>query len=319
MEEEKLIDLFVQKKSGTISAEDSLKYEKICGNHGELIAELEKQWETSGSLKLSYKSNVEQSWKEFENLKSPSTGKLVQLWPVLSRVAAVLVLCFGLGLYFLNGEEPTIYTTTAQEVREIELPDGSQITLNGSSTLTVFKDFNEDERTVALHGEAFFDVARDESRPFIIESGEATTQVLGTSFNIRNSGAEGVVLINVVSGKVSFASSQDELILTKDMSAKYDSNNSSLALTSNNSNELFWKTKKLKFNDTKLSEVVVTLEKHFKIKLSLQPTSLANCLFTGSFDDPKLEEVLEVMSISLNLTYENLNNTYILTGEGCPN
>ena len=319
MEEEKLIDLFVQKKSGTISAEDSLKYEKICGNHGELLAELEKQWETSGSLKLSYKSNVEQSWKEFENLKSPSTGKLVQLWPVLSRVAAVLVLCFGLGLYFLNGEEPTIYTTTAQEVREIELPDGSQITLNGSSTLTVFKDFNEDERTVALHGEAFFDVARDESRPFIIESGEATTQVLGTSFNIRNSGAEGVVLINVVSGKVSFASSQDELILTKDMSAKYDSNNSSLALTSNNSNELFWKTKKLKFNDTKLSEVVVTLEKHFKIKLSLQPTSLANCLFTGSFDDPKLEEVLEVMSISLNLTYENLNNTYILTGEGCPN
>lgn len=89
-----------------------------------------------------------------------------------------------------SGQETTVSTQTLQTPRgkdfKIVLSDGTEVWLNAESTLTYPSRFHEAQRIVELDGEAYFKVAKDSARPFIVRSGKVETQVLGTSFNFRN-------------------------------------------------------------------------------------------------------------------------------------
>ncbi|HBB06722.1 MAG TPA: hypothetical protein DCZ73_03080 [Bacteroides sp.] len=89
-----------------------------------------------------------------------------------------------------SGQETTVSTQTLQTPRgkdfKIVLSDGTEVWLNAESTLTYPSRFHEAQRIVELDGEAYFKVAKDSARPFIVRSGKLETQVLGTSFNFRN-------------------------------------------------------------------------------------------------------------------------------------
>lgn len=89
-----------------------------------------------------------------------------------------------------SGQETTVSTQTLQTPRgkdfKIVLSDGTEVWLNAESTLTYPSRFHGAQRIVELDGEAYFKVAKDSARPFIVRSGKLETQVLGTSFNFRN-------------------------------------------------------------------------------------------------------------------------------------
>ncbi|MFY0650887.1 MAG: FecR domain-containing protein [Cyclobacteriaceae bacterium] len=317
MKEEKFIDLFVRKMAGTLSADEAIEFENNKAEHSELHQELQKQWEVSGQLHLSHKPNVKQSWEAFESQMEKPAAKTIRLWPTILRVAAVAIFTIGLAFYFLNEGEEVLYATKSGETKEIVLPDGSKILLNASSQISLTSDFNHDTRELSLKGEAFFDVNRDEERPFIIYTGEATTKVLGTSFNIKALPESDNILLSVASGKVSFTSDDQQLILTKNMSASFNKNSEKMKQILHDQNSTFWKTKKLVFDDERISDVIKSLETHFKVKIKLQTAAIGKCRFTGSFEDSKVENILDIISISLKLKYEKRNNSYILNGAGC--
>ena len=79
-----------------------------------------------------------------------------------------------------------ILTTPRQKMFHVELSDGTEVWLNAESQLSYPNKFTGKERVVTLRGEAFFDVAKDESRPFIVQTENLSTKVLGTEFNVRN-------------------------------------------------------------------------------------------------------------------------------------
>ena len=135
----------------------------------------------------------------------------IHFWPLL-RIAAAISLLLVLSYFIINhaGSEAETKPAVVAKIEEvstskgqkldIELIDGTRIRLNANSKITYPETFTESIREVTLEGEAYFDVARDATRPFIVRTQFANTQVLGTSFNIHTS-AEAVA-VTLVEGKV---------------------------------------------------------------------------------------------------------------------
>ena len=129
----------------------------------------------------------------------PKIRRLNWAWSVAAAIAVLLVASWWI---FLRERTPDTFAISTQtnESRSITLPDESKVVLNENSTLSYH--YAGDIRKVVLSGEAFFDVAKDPRHPFVIQSEDVETKVLGTSFNIRAYPDEGKVKVSVKTGRV---------------------------------------------------------------------------------------------------------------------
>lgn len=322
MNDQKFFDLSAKQLSGTITPEEELELTNYLADQpdqNKAFQELERHWNVSGQLRLKYENDPQTAWEKFSQLKSDHKPKTVRWVHFTYRLAAMVILTIGLGFLFreFGKSEPFYYATFEGETKWVVLADSSRIRLNESSLLTIDGDFNEEKRNVKLKGEAFFEIARDESRPFIIQTDKATTRVLGTSFNIKAIEKEPHVEIYVVSGKVSFSTQQAELILTKGMAANFIKESNLLALDTDEYNALAWHSKTLKFDDAPLDKVFADLQEYFNVDIFMANDKIKNCRFTGEFKEPSLNEVLKVISISASVSFTKENNSYTIQGEGC--
>ena len=136
-------------------------------------------------------------------------------WQWLSGLAATVAIAIGTTYLYrsdtlINLVQPSalsaVYTTQAGEHRTVKLPDGSTLSLGAESL--AWTEFSRGQRVIALdRGEAFFEVAKDKQRPFIVKTGEATFTAVGTAFNVRKIGER--VLMSVSEGTVLFESASD--------------------------------------------------------------------------------------------------------------
>ncbi|MCV9386336.1 FecR family protein [Reichenbachiella ulvae] len=272
----------------------------------------------------------EKSWEKFKikkefKPKTPSTQEPQQeesisklRLPYFNIAAAIGVLIIISWVLFgpsLSDDEYRITSNNSQD--EVELKDGSHVTLNSHSEITYLSSFDEKERRVRLKGEAFFKVSKNPEKPFIVDLGSATVKVLGTAFNV-NSVDPNEITVSVEEGKVSFMSASEEKILTAGQSAKLNTQTAQFESISEISNEAnFWRTKSLIFDNNRLSEVIADLENLYDISIELDNPQLSDCTLTVSFENEKLENILEVVSTTLNLEVTLIDETYHLSGNGC--
>ena len=202
-----------------------------------------------------------------------------------------------------------VFQTGPNEVKEIILPDGSQIILNGSSSIEYASNFDGDKREVGLHGEAFFDIAKEPNRPFIIHTDNTETRVLGTSFGIRAMEYGGDVIVTVATGVVSFTSekTKSEVKLNKGEQASYISKSEKIEKSEiSDPNYLAWQTKILTFDDTPLSEVAMLIEEVYHIPVSVDPT-ISEMHLTARFEKLNIDELLQIVSLSLDIDAQKID------------
>ena len=164
------------------------------------------QWppDKKEAVKASLKAGVLRSFVK-PDLKKP--GTTVRIW---IGVAASLALFIFAYTYFFTMElsrssepiELVTKTTSKGQKATITLPDGSVLKLNSESSITYPKQFNKNVREVSLNGEAFFEVAGNPKKPFIVSSEGLRTKVLGTSFNINAYKDFSEIAVTVVTGRV---------------------------------------------------------------------------------------------------------------------
>ncbi len=168
--------------------------------------------------------------------------------------------------------------------------------------MTYNKSFGSQSRMATLEGEAFFEVARDEEKPFKVSSGGVTTKVLGTSFNIKNERKNNKVEIVVSSGKVAFYSTvnpKKDIILTKGLKGIYVAENDSLIKEENTDlNVISWQNNTLIFENTPLKEVVDILNARFNVEITASEKEIYSCNFTSTFHQASLREILCPCSFS---------------------
>lgn len=264
------------------------------------------------------------AWRKIERgIEKRDKAPVVRSMPKRAtwwRVAAAMLLLVMAGWWLMldKGEMKEVIALGG-EVKEVVLPDGSHIWLNENSRLSYTDDFSP--RTLELSGEAFFEVARDEQHPFTILSESATIQVLGTSFNVKAYQQVDSVVVTVKTGKVAVENrkvAENGVVLTPgEVGVVYKKQSKVKKVNNTDENFMAWKTKELFFDQIPLREVIKSIEAYFGVKVVVENPAILNCKYQGRFEQPKLEDILDAMVFSMELSVEKSDDKVIIKGNGC--
>lgn len=219
--------------------------------------------------------------------------------------AAVLLLLIGIGTFFLTGRQESEWvsiTTHPGQLKEVCLPDSTWISLAGNTTVRYDRmNYGKQRRAVEMTGKAFFQVKRNEARPFSVTTTETVVTVLGTSFQVCASGSDAEV--HVTTGKVSFLAvdKNEHVVLTAGMSASYSKDKQEITVSSDqeDQNYLAWKTGKLQFKETPLEQVIEDLNDYYQVKIRNR-SATSGLKLTATFERLPLAEVLMVINQTLD-------------------
>lgn len=209
------------------------------------------------------------------------------------------------------------YRTAPGETRLVPLPDGSQVHLNTDSALQV--DFDGKLRKVRLlAGEAFFNVVKDENRPFEVAAGDALTRVTGTRFNVRQDVDNGFT-VTVVSGSVEVFKNEKEAAkpptvrLSPGEAAHYHVKQPAIAtLNVNKMETVSWREGKLVFTNRPLREVVSELDRYRRGTILLMDPKIAETRFTGVIHLANTDPALDAIAESLSAKILHVSNYLVL-------
>jgi len=229
----------------------------------------------------------------------------------LAAIAAVFLLFAIVTTWHYQVKEITpALTKVLGDKKAIKLADGSIVFLNKNAVFSYPEYFDGDQRLVKLEGEAYFEIARDVSRPFKITGTHASVEVLGTSFNLKTDIES--TEVSVTSGKVKVISAYNnqEVILTKDQYAVV-SNKHLVKYEEQRGNFLSWKTGSFVFKEMPITDVVADLNTYYGNKINLNKEDV-DCLLSASFNKDSISEVLEILKLSCNLKTNEKNGKYEL-------
>ena len=274
----------------------------------EYYNQLKKVWDNSKKLAVDSTLDVDKAWERFqkrvadqnETPKALSRSRFSWM-----RIAASIILIAGLGIaaYFMinNNESKEMVAQAGQNVLVDTLPDGSVITLNKRSTITYPSKFKGDTRAITLKGEAFFNVAPDKKKPFIISVNDVQITVVGTSFNIKseNGNTEVVVETGIVrvtrSGKTVELNAGEKVVMHA---------NDSIASKEAVDEKLYnyYRTKEFVCDETPLWKLVQVLNEAYDAKIIIGRKELNDKKITTIFYNESLEKILEIIHLTFDIT-----------------
>ena len=265
-------------------------------------------------------SSITDKIQKNEKLAVEKAAKAKRL-SIILRVAASVALLISLSVAYFNwrsgSADLTTVTTAGNEIREIILPDGSDVVINGGSTLSYHKNMDEDDRMITLSGEAFFKVRPDKEHPFVVNTGTIKVKVLGTTFNVKAYNDKNEASVVVESGTVQVSSGISTVTLTKGETALYSKNGSTLKKAKNSDiNFKAWKTKQIRFMNTPLKDALSTLEDIYRINIDVKDSNfIKNKRINADFDKQTADFILNTICETYHLSYTKKGSDYLITGK----
>ena len=269
---------------------------------------------------------------EKENLKvRPAHAKT--FW-IKVAAAIILPLAGSLILYYSILRPDTLAINSGARTLEervnprgqksvLLLADGTKIWLNADSKLTYAKNFNKGvTRDVYLQGEAFFEVAHNATKPFIVHTSELDIRVLGTSFNVKSYDEDQKIETTLLEGqvKINVAESPDEasLILAPNQKAVFQKETRVLDVEQVQAERSSaWRQEKLVFDETTYGEVIVQLERWYNVKIIIEDEGNLHCKLTANIEKESLEDVLNLLVISHKISYRISGSDIYIKGTLC--
>lgn len=304
----------------------------------ELFTQLRKTWLLVEKNKVYSSIDMEKDWQAFQSkLKSfggsKETPKVLALklnrksrntflpktWKIAATVTILLAASF---LLYFNLSKNREVVVMAQDTNIVQvLPDGSVVSLHAGSQIKYDAKFDSKIRKVELQGEAYFEVAHDKTKPFVVASGDARVEVLGTKFNVNTKKAAGTIEVVLTSGKVSVyykENPKENVLLNPGEKAILLAEQKQISKSANTDpNYMAWKTRMLEFDNETLAEVVKTLQNVYQTPVTLTDPALSGCRVTASFNDQSLESVLQVLKETLDLQVIQKGKETEISGNGC--
>jgi hypothetical protein len=203
----------------------------------------------------------------------------------------------------------------------VQLADGSTVVLQPNSEIFYDKAFDSQLREVRLSGEAFFNVRRDESRPFRVYSEEVVTQVLGTSFTIKAYQGDKEVTVAVRSGKVSVKKKDDSpIILVPNQQARYNRTENTVVREVVQDPKIILPQSdlfKMSFDEEPVATIFDVLEKNYGIDIVYDEDMLSKCSLTTAMSDEGLFERIKVICKAINADYRVEDGVILIDSKGC--
>ncbi len=347
------ISLIIKKLKGDISLEEQSVldvWESQSAENGQLVKEMEEDWaavenyesntdvelDLAGDFKalqqrIELDAQMESMPKDNLRVAHQPIGKVVKMGEKSSTRwigwASVAVIALAVGFWFTSnpttaGTEMLAVETGNQDKQTIQLADGTKVYLNEHSSLSYPAAFTADTRSVELTGEAFFEVAKNAVKPFIITTNKAKVTVLGTSFNVRAKIAETATEVVVKTGKVRLENTEGskKVELVANQKGVYEASNNKIVQSEEmDMNEMAWHSDKLVFKNSPLKEVIADLSNQFDVSIQLENTNLSSCEMGGLFKVSQgIKEILDTISKDFGMELKELGNTsFELIGGTC--
>ena len=331
------------------------------------LNEIEQITAIKGNTVENWKIIEQQTIKQDSIQQSPiapsttkeSTVRNIYSWRYISAIASVLFLSLLTYQFFQVGStnEETLSAVPSMEWQELKnttavattlfLSDGSKVILEPFSSLKYPNLFLKKQREVVLKGEAFFDIARDTTQPFVVYANETITKVLGTSFTIKAFEGQKEVEVAVKTGKVAVYANvsslpkkiikeKEKFVIRTDEQILIPIPNKKLEVTPNQ-RVVFDKLKadmhkavvklplpirpvkqlpKFHFKEEPVSEVLKILGEAYELEMNYEQANLDKCLITTTLEDVSLFAKLDIICQAMGLTYkEQAASIYIYGGD----
>jgi len=324
------IEIIARYLSGEMGDVERKEFEANLAEDSEnsiLIEQMKRDWKLMEQYKNTKTINTDSAWQRLHSrfeqeqlIPNQEESPSVSLHKPVMQWAAIFVGIVALGslFFYLNSSKPSqpllTLNTTNENVALIKtLKDGSVVYIANNSSFSFPEMFADKERKVELTGEAFFDIARNPDKPFVIETKNATVEVLGTAFNVKANKSNGFELI-VERGKVRVtpkSSSQESFIVIAGEKLSCINNYFHKEENTDNSYKA-WRTNRMRFKDEPLGNIIKVLNEKYNSNIALEGNELASRKLTVTFENSSLDTMLEVISITLNVKHETVSGKIIL-------
>jgi len=287
----------------------------------EQFKKFSQEWENSARVVKQFSPDEHKAWNKLNsviidtktNRYSPAR-KIFITWRSAAASVAFLFLLSIIAYFVLSRNSVSgkysIYSA-GDTILQVTLADHSEVWLNDFSELRVPKNQNTDIHESYLKGEAFFQVATDNRRLFRVYTVHTTTDVHGTSFNLRST--ELADIVNLVTGMISFYPNdhqENAIVLTLGDRAEFETSTGRVEkLTCDNTNFMAWKTGKLIFKDTPLPEVLTAIVNCYKLKLHDNQYLKTDYTLTANFEKQSIEDIISILELTWNVQVSIENNT----------
>lgn len=287
---------------------------------------------------------IDVSAKEAVATTRAVSGNHFMKWVPVAAVAC-LMLIIGTAIFYRAGKtgvspeaSPILYATLPAQKKSFILPDGSKVILNADSKLSIDADFGIKDRKLHLDGEAFFDVVHNASKPFIVQTARMDVKVLGTAFNVKAYKADDLFETSLIRGSVELSLKEEHKTVTLRPKEKFvlremkpeianateyaankiiHSETEVLPVKINRIDtsivEVSWTENKIAFMDEPFEEVLKKLERWYGVRIIVEDASLINNLYTGSFRNESIEDVLSALQFSKSFTYKKQDNVIVIS------
>lgn len=311
-------ELMLKYLSETANAEETKVVEEWMAeseDNAQYIHQLKALWANAQSFSLLDSIDMDKNWQGIQSkINEHQQGNNRIFW----RVAAAVIVLISAAFLMKNllYSPPQQISFRADSQSELSLPDGTVVTLKKGATLKYPETFGN-ERIVEFEGEAFFDVAQNLEKPFVIFADETETRVLGTSFNLRTATSYSGLELVLVEGKVSFSTANEKVILTPGQRVAMGANG--LVEKTDNSNRNFqaWQTGTLVFENTPMSRVFEDIGNAYNVRFELQNSAFGNCTLTARYDQEGLDNILNTLELLFNTSFNQQQEIILVNGGSC--
>ena len=256
--------------------------------------------------------------RRLENQKKQEVFKLRSVLRYAAAIVGVMVLAAGLAYWFRNKAEELVVASAAHgQVREMLLPDGTKVWLNQSSVLKYPRAFEGKERHVYLDGEAYFEVARNHEKPFMVKSPAMDVRVLGTSFNIKCRPDNSFAETTLIEGEVEVKDKSDKGRITLLPGQKAVLNRVTGRMQVKQVDpkmEIVWHNDLIPFEKSSIFQIAAALERFYGVKIILSPDVDSTNTYSGVLKKKdNIESVLNSLRNSIPFNYKKVddNNIFI--------
>jgi ferric-dicitrate binding protein FerR (iron transport regulator) len=262
--------------------------------------------EISADLRQNMFKKIQEKINETE--KQSKTNRLIVRW--LRVAAAILLPVFiawgGYCFYANQNEQEQAFLVTVEpgEKANVSLPDGSRVWLNSGSKLTCYNSYNKDNRLLQLDGEAYFEVASDAKRKFIVRCTDMQVEVLGTTFGVKAFDEDSILSIVLVEGTVKITVPDGTREMKPNERIVYNKSNKKLTSGIVDPDDFTdWRKNRLRFENETLQDIARTISRIHNVDYIFADETIKNLRFTGSVDNTNIVSILDAITLTASITY----------------
>lgn len=237
----------------------------------------------------------------------------------LAAAAVALIAVFFLTTYFSSRQPGArqFYTyLTDKSKANLTLDDGTKIVLNRYSKLTYSDAYGTARREVRLEGEAYFEVAKNPGKPFVVDMGNASIRVIGTTFSVKAGNDTDRITAILLEGSIRFESATQHVLLSPDQQLTFTRSTHKINIQPVDAKgQVAWKDGLLKYKSIALSLLLEELGEKYGVPVYLENRQLADPAVTvsGTFtEEQSLEEILRVISRSLPIRWVERSGAFYI-------